>query len=157
MYLIHPEAFGKVAVLLGGASAEREVSLNSGRLALGALRARGVDAHPFDPAVQPVWQLKQEGVARVFNTLHGGAGENGQLAARWICWVFLIPVRVCWAARWGWINGAANSSGSKPAFQRRRLRLCSAPPMQAGDRMEWRIGSVCRSLSNRCTKVRASA
>src|SRR5260364_6292 len=80
MYLIHPEAFGKVAVLLGGASAEREVSLNSGRLALGALRARGVDAHPFDPAEQPVWQLKQEGGARVFNTLHGGAGENGQLA-----------------------------------------------------------------------------
>src|SRR5260364_55657 len=157
MYLIHPEAFGKVAVLLGGASAEREVSLNSGRLALGALRARGVDAHPFDPAEQPVWQLKQEGVARVLIHCTAALARTANWRARWICWVFLIPVRVCWAARWGWINGAANSSGSKPAFQRRRLRLCSAPPMQAGDRMEWRIGSVCRSLSNRCTKVRASA
>ncbi len=80
MHSIDPKAFGKVAVLLGGVSAEREVSLNSGRLVLNALRARGADAHPFDPAEQSLLQLKQAGFARVFNALHGGYGENGQLA-----------------------------------------------------------------------------
>ena len=51
---IDPKQFGKVAVLLGGDSAEREVSLNSGRLVLQGLRDAGVDAHPFDPAERPL-------------------------------------------------------------------------------------------------------
>jgi len=49
-------SFGKVAVLLGGPSAEREVSLMSGNAVLGALRSRGVDAHPFDPAERDLWE-----------------------------------------------------------------------------------------------------
>ncbi|MBV8260582.1 MAG: D-alanine--D-alanine ligase, partial [Paraburkholderia sp.] len=71
--------FGKVAVLLGGNSAEREVSLNSGRLVLQGLRDAGVDAHPFDPAERPLSALKDEGFVRAFNALHGGYGENGQI------------------------------------------------------------------------------
>jgi D-alanine-D-alanine ligase len=69
--------FGKVAVLLGGPSAEREVSLMSGNAVLGALRSRGVDAHPFDPAGRDLWELKRDGYARVFIALHGRFGEDG--------------------------------------------------------------------------------
>jgi D-alanine-D-alanine ligase len=70
-------AFGKVAVLLGGVSSERAVSLKSGQRALAALVAQGIDAHPFDPREQPLSQLQTAGFARVLNMLHGGAGENG--------------------------------------------------------------------------------
>ncbi|MEA3121670.1 MAG: D-alanine-D-alanine ligase, partial [Paraburkholderia sp.] len=76
---IDPKRFGKVAVLLGGESAEREVSLNSGRLVLQGLRASGIDAYPFDPAERPLSALKDEGFVRAFNALHGGYGENGQI------------------------------------------------------------------------------
>src|SRR5690242_5050777 len=76
---IDPKRFGKVAVLMGGVSAEREVSLNSGRLVLEGLRSAGVDAHPFDPAERELSELKAEGFARAFIALHGGYGENGQL------------------------------------------------------------------------------
>jgi D-alanine-D-alanine ligase len=69
--------FGKVAVLLGGASAEREISLLSGNAVVGALRSKGVDAHPFDPAEREIFDLKREGFGRVFNTLHGRFGEDG--------------------------------------------------------------------------------
>jgi D-alanine-D-alanine ligase len=69
--------FGKVAVLFGGSSAERDVSLMSGTAVLAALTARGVDAHPFDPAERPLQLLKDEGYARVFIALHGRGGEDG--------------------------------------------------------------------------------
>ena len=69
--------FGKVAVLLGGPSAEREVSLMSGNAVLGALREKGVDAHPFDPAERDLWELKRDGFARAFIALHGRFGEDG--------------------------------------------------------------------------------
>jgi D-alanine-D-alanine ligase len=68
---------GKVAVLLGGSSAEREISLISGKAVLAALQERGVDAFAFDPAATPIWRLAELGVTRVFNILHGGAGEDG--------------------------------------------------------------------------------
>lgn len=71
--------FGKVAVMMGGTSAEREVSLMSGNGVLTALRSKGVDAHPFDPAEKPLSALKEEGFARVFNILHGPFGEDGTL------------------------------------------------------------------------------
>ena len=76
---IDPNRFGKVAVLLGGESAEREVSLKSGSLVVKALRDAGIDAHPFDPSERPLSALKDEGFARAFNALHGGYGENGQI------------------------------------------------------------------------------
>ncbi|NTX29693.1 D-alanine--D-alanine ligase [Burkholderia pyrrocinia] len=76
---IDPKRFGKVAVLFGGESAEREVSLTSGRLVLQGLRDAGIDAHPFDPAERPLAALKDEGFERAFIALHGGYGENGQI------------------------------------------------------------------------------
>jgi D-alanine-D-alanine ligase len=66
-----------VAVLLGGSSAEREISLMSGNAVLAALKRSGVDAHGFDPAERPLWALKEEGFARVFIALHGRGGEDG--------------------------------------------------------------------------------
>jgi len=69
--------FGKVAVLLGGRSAEREISLMSGNGVLKALRAKGVDAHPFDPAERDLFDLRREGFARCFIALHGRGGEDG--------------------------------------------------------------------------------
>ena len=72
-----PREFGKVAVLLGGRSAEREISLMSGNAVLQALREAGVDAHPFDPAQREVFELTREGFQRVFIALHGRYGEDG--------------------------------------------------------------------------------
>jgi len=79
MSSIDPKKFGKVAVLFGGVSAEREVSLKSGTLVLQALKSAGIDAHPFDPSERPLSALKDEGFVRAFNALHGGYGENGQI------------------------------------------------------------------------------
>ncbi|POY43823.1 D-alanine--D-alanine ligase [Avibacterium gallinarum] len=69
----------KIAVLLGGTSAEREVSLNSGEAVLNALKSLGYDAHPIDPKTFPVAELKQQGFDRVFNILHGRGGEDGTM------------------------------------------------------------------------------
>ena len=69
--------FGKVAVLLGGKSAEREVSLKGGGMVLAALRKKGVDAHAFDPKEKDVQDLLKERFARVFIALHGRFGEDG--------------------------------------------------------------------------------
>lgn len=71
--------FGKVAVLLGGRSAEREISLESGQAVLSALLSKGVDAHPFDPAKLPMEALLQQGFKRAFITLHGRYGEDGSV------------------------------------------------------------------------------
>ena len=68
---------GKGAVLMGGRSSEREVSLMSGQGVLQALRAQGVDAHAFDPAQQSLDVLKQQGFDRCFIALHGRFGEDG--------------------------------------------------------------------------------
>lgn len=72
-----PAQFGKVAVLMGGSSAERDVSLMSGAGVLAALQGRGVDAHAFDPSQRPLDDLKREGFARCFIALHGRHGEDG--------------------------------------------------------------------------------
>jgi D-alanine-D-alanine ligase len=69
--------FGKVAVLFGGSSSEREVSLMSGKGVLAALTSRGIDAHAFDPAERDLAELKKDGFARCFIALHGRHGEDG--------------------------------------------------------------------------------
>lgn len=69
--------FGRVAVLMGGASAEREISLMSGQGVLQALRSQGIDAHAFDPAERNLLELKRDGFARCFIALHGRFGEDG--------------------------------------------------------------------------------
>jgi len=71
----------KVAVLLGGKSAEREVSLKSGSMVLAALRKKGVDAHPFDPKERDLLELAKERFQRVFIALHGRFGEDGTVQA----------------------------------------------------------------------------
>ncbi|OAM45060.1 D-alanine--D-alanine ligase [Eikenella halliae] len=73
--------FGKVAVLNGGFSSEREVSLDSGAAVLAALRSRGIDAHRFDPKEQDILQLKAQGFQVAFNVLHGTYGEDGTVQA----------------------------------------------------------------------------
>jgi len=75
--LTDPAAFGRVAVLFGGTSSEREVSLNSGANVLEALRSRGVDAQPVDGIPALLERIRAGAVDRVFNILHGGDGENG--------------------------------------------------------------------------------
>jgi len=69
----------KIAVLLGGTSAEREVSLNSGAAVLAGLREAGVNAHPVDPKETDVTQLKNMGFQKAFIALHGRGGEDGTL------------------------------------------------------------------------------
>jgi D-alanine-D-alanine ligase len=69
--------FGKVAVLLGGKSAEREVSLKSGSMVLAALKKKGIDAHPFDPKERDLLDLVKQRFERVFIALHGRFGEDG--------------------------------------------------------------------------------
>jgi D-alanine-D-alanine ligase len=78
--------FGKTAVMLGGDSSEREISLLSGNAVLKALQSRGVDAHGFDPLDRPVQALRSEGFDRVWIALHGPGGEDGAMqgALDWI-------------------------------------------------------------------------
>jgi D-alanine-D-alanine ligase len=74
---INPKEFGKVAVLMGGKSAEREVSLMSGSGVLKALQSKGIDAHAFDPAERDLVELKRKNFKRCFIALHGRFGEDG--------------------------------------------------------------------------------
>ena len=74
-----PRRFGRVAVLFGGDSSEREISLLSGEAVLTALRKRAVDAHPFDPRDLPLGELLTAGFDRVWIALHGPGGEDGTL------------------------------------------------------------------------------
>lgn len=74
-----PARWGRVGVLFGGRSAEREISLLSGRAVLNALLQSGVDAHAFDPAQHGLGELESAGFARVFLVLHGRYGEDGTI------------------------------------------------------------------------------
>lgn len=77
--------FGRVAVLFGGFSTEREISLLSGRAVLSALLRRGVDAHPFDPRERPLTDLVAERFDRVWIALHGPGGEDGSVQGALEC------------------------------------------------------------------------
>ena len=81
----NPADFGRVAVMLGGTSAEREVSLDTGAAVLAALRARGVDAHAWDPGEKSMAEFAAAGFDRVWIALHGTGGEDGALqgALQW--------------------------------------------------------------------------
>lgn len=71
----------KIAVLFGGTSAEREVSLNSGAAVLAGLREGGVDAHPVDPRDVDITQLKNMGFKKAFIALHGAAAKMARCKA----------------------------------------------------------------------------
>ena len=77
--LLDATVFGKVGVLFGGRSAEREISLISGEGVLQALKSRGIEAHPFDPGTHSLADLAAQGFDRVFIALHGRYGEDGSL------------------------------------------------------------------------------
>ena len=77
--MIDPTSFGKVGVLFGGHSAERDISIMSGSGVLAALQSKGVDAHAFDPAEQSLGDLANAGFDRVFIALHGRFGEDGAI------------------------------------------------------------------------------
>jgi len=77
--VIDPKSFGKVGVLFGGRSSERDVSIMSGTGVLAALRSRGVDAHAFDPGTQTLAELEAAKFNRVFIALHGRFGEDGTI------------------------------------------------------------------------------
>jgi D-alanine-D-alanine ligase len=81
-----PKEFGKVAVLLGGDSTEREISLLSGSAVLNALQRRGIDALAFDPSEQAIQNLVSGGFDRAWNILHGPGGEDGAIqgALEWL-------------------------------------------------------------------------
>jgi D-alanine-D-alanine ligase len=85
MVVTNAADFGRVAVMLGGTSAEREVSLNTGAAVLAALQSRGVDAHAWDPGEQPLADFPAAGFDRVWIALHGTGGEDGALqgALQW--------------------------------------------------------------------------
>ena len=74
-----PETFGRVALVIGGESAEREVSLNGGRAVGAALKRKGVDFEVFDGAAELFQAISQGGIDRVFNLIHGPDGEDGSL------------------------------------------------------------------------------
>jgi D-alanine-D-alanine ligase len=76
---VNPSEFGRVAVLMGGTSAEREVSLNSGNAVLTALKRKGVDAHGIDVGDDVLSQLRAGAFARAFIVLHGRIGEDGTI------------------------------------------------------------------------------
>ena len=76
-HVTDPKEFGRVAVLLGGTSSEREISLKSGNACLAALLKRGVDAHGVDPKEKPLTELLTRKFDRVFIALHGPGGEDG--------------------------------------------------------------------------------
>lgn len=75
----YPTQHGKVAVLYGGSSAERDISIQSGAAVLGALLKSGVDAHPFDPSEQGLHKLLENEFQRAFIVLHGRLGEDGTI------------------------------------------------------------------------------
>ncbi|PHV12774.1 D-alanine--D-alanine ligase [Chitinimonas sp. BJB300] len=85
--------YGKVAVVFGGTSAEREVSIMSGTGVLNALQSRDVDAHAFDPKDKPLSVLKEEGFNRAFLILHGPGGEDGTIQGALDC--LNIPYTGC--------------------------------------------------------------
>ena len=86
-YIVNDAAvFGRVALMLGGTSSEREVSLDTGAAVLDALKDRGVDAHAWDPAEKTMSEFAAAGFDRVWNALHGPGGEDGALQGclRWL-------------------------------------------------------------------------
>jgi D-alanine-D-alanine ligase len=76
---VDAKSLGKVGVLFGGRSSEREVSIMSGTGVLKALQSRGVDAHAFDPGAQTLGELEAARFDRVFIALHGRGGEDGTI------------------------------------------------------------------------------
>ena len=120
--------YGKVAVLAGGWSAERDISLQSGKTVLQGLLDAGVDATPIDPTPERLLGLKAEGVDRVFNILHGTPGEDGLLQAA--CQLQGLPVTGCG------MQAAANSldkAATKALWQHAGLPVAADVVVRRGE------------------------
>ena len=102
-----PKAFGKVAVLLGGDSAEREISLMTGHAVHEALVHRGVDAHLVDSADDPINRLLRDSFSRAWVALHGRGGEDGTIQG--LLEFLGIPYTGSGVMRFPWTNCAASS------------------------------------------------
>lgn len=113
--------FGKVAVLFGGKSAERDVSLDSGQAVLDALLRSGVQAEAFDPKERSVTELV--GYDRAFIVLHGRGGEDGQIQGYLNGWIFLIPVQAYRVLPLEWIKSRPSRFGRGATFPQRLIAL----------------------------------
>ena len=100
-----------VAVIMGGPSAEREISLVTGAAIAGALREKGYNVAEIDLEPKKLaLQLEECSAKVVFNAVHGMYGEDGRLQTYWRCWKFPILVQVCLQVRWAWIKRHLNAS-----------------------------------------------
>jgi D-alanine-D-alanine ligase len=131
------KGFGRVAVLMGGSSSEREVSLDSGRNVLAALKSRGVDAQPVDGIPALIEALVARRFERVFNILHGGDGENGVLQG------LLDALKVPYTG-----SGVLGSALSLDKIRTKQVWLALGLPTPRYARLErgGDVGSVARSL-----------
>jgi len=137
--------FGKVAVLLGGHSAEREVSLRSGKAVLNALLRQGVDAYAIDPKLDDLLQLKKSNFDRVFIALHGRGGEDGVIQG------FLSTLRIPYTGS-DVLSSAIAMDKSKTKQIWQSVQLPTAPyliidkeafdPAQAGEILKSLSGTV---------------
>lgn len=118
---LEPKSFGRVAVLFGGKSAERPVSLKSGQAVLQALQSAGVDAFGIDVGNDFLQRLASEKIDRAFIVLHGRGGEDGTMQGLLGVWKFLTPAAACWLLRWPWTSCGPSRSGRVLACQ----RLCT--------------------------------
>ena len=106
-----PKQFGRVGVLMGGRSAEREISLLSGQGVLNALLEKGIDAHAFDPGVRSPVDISKEQFDRVFIALHGRYGEDGTFKVFSSYLIFHIPAVVFWPLRYRLIRWLPSKFG----------------------------------------------
>ena len=137
--------FGRVAVLFGGDSSEREISLLSGQAVLEALRRRGVDAHAFDPRDQSLSELLAQRFERVWIALHGPGGEDGTLqGALDYLGVPYTGSGVMGSANTSCSNAAAAAKAAASSSGRDTLVIPTLEPWVAGLMMR---GSPSRSIA----------
>ena len=115
---LEPKRFGRVAVLFGGKSAEREVSLKSGSAVLEALQSAGVDAFGIDVGEDFLQRLVSETIDRAFIVLHGRGGEDGTMQGLLECLEIPYTGSGCSRRRWRWTSCAPSRSGRVSACRR---------------------------------------
>src|SRR5437879_5815874 len=134
------QEFGRVAVLFGGDSSEREISLLSGNAVLAALQRRGVDAHAFDPRERALPTLLEERCERVWIALHGPGGEDGTLQGRSSIWACRTQGAASWDPPSAWISCARSVSRCPSASQPRITWCCAGHRISISRSSAW----VCR-------------
>ena len=124
------EKFGRVGLLYGGTSSEREVSLMSGEAIYQALQNLGVDVVAIDAGENLLQALPSYQLDRVFIALHGEGGEDGTLQVHWNISIFPTPAAAFWPRLWRWINCAASRCGRAWVCQPLILLCCT--PIRIG-------------------------